>query len=233
MRRGNHREQKSKWIFGTTAFVFLWALLFAAGYVLSELIFRFTGRPAAIWTHMITGLVGMCIFALGARIYAGVHRRGAHGKGRWDKFRNDFLDNTIEAMDRIARGDFSVLIPVDKQNPFYELTESVNKMARELGSMENLRQDFITNISHEIQSPLTSIGGFATLLRNNALTEQQRAHYIDVIETEAGRLSKLSDNLLRLSTLESSEQPLAVTSFSLEKTAYSGARVCLPSCGSI
>ncbi|MDR1069657.1 MAG: HAMP domain-containing histidine kinase, partial [Gracilibacteraceae bacterium] len=112
------------------------------------------------------------------------------------------LEETLEALSRIARGDFTARVSVHENEPFAELAASVNKMARELGSMENLRQDFISNVSHEIQSPLTSIGGFAALLRDGALTPGQRAHYIDIIEAESKRLSKLSDNLLRLSALE-------------------------------
>jgi signal transduction histidine kinase len=208
--------------------LFIWALLFAAGYELSEVIFRFTGRPAAIWTHTIAGLIALLLLTLAVKIFVGVRTRAKHGKGHWDNNRNAFLENTIEAMERIAHGDFSVIIPVDKHNPFSELAESVNKMARELGTMENLRQDFISNISHEIQSPLTSIGGFAALLKNDALTPKQRSHYIEVIETEARRLSKLSDNLLKLSTLESSEEPLTITTFSLDKQIQNAVLILEP-----
>ena len=217
MRRVGSKRRNLRWSFNILYAVLLFAVCFAVGYELSELIFRFTGRPAELWTHVIAGLLGLCIFALGAKIFAGVYVRAHHKDGRFNKVRGEFMSNTIEAMDRIAHGDFSVLVPVDEHNPFSELAESVNKMAQELGSMEKLRQDFISNVSHEIQSPLTSIGGFASLLKNDALTPAQRTHYIDVIETEAGRLSKLSDNLLKLSTLESNAQPLTVTSFPLDK----------------
>lgn len=216
MRREDNRRYRSRWIRSTLLGFLLLAVCFAAGFGLSELIYRFTGRPAAVWTHIITGLLGLCVFSLGARILAAVHTRRHHKDRHWDK-RNRYLDSTIEALNRIAHGDFNVLIPVDEHNPLAEIAESVNKMARELGSMEKLRQDFISNVSHEIQSPLTSIRGFAALLKNDRLTADQRAHYIDVIETEAGRLSKLSDNLLKLSSLESNDQPLTITSFSLDK----------------
>ena len=190
---------------------------YAAGYELSLLLFRLTGRPADIWAAMITGLFGMCVFALGVKIVTEIGQR--HHKGGWfDRSRGRLMiDGTLEAMDRIARGDFSVFVPVDEHNPFSEITEKVNKMARELGSMENLRQNFISNISHEIQSPLTSISGFAALLKQEAATPELRAHYIDVIETEAKRLSRLSENLLRLSMLENGAQPMRVTLFSLDK----------------
>ena len=66
-----------------------------------------------------------------------------------------------------------------------------------------MRQEFISNISHEIQSPLTSISGFANALNNETLTQKERAHYLSIIETESKRLSKISDNLLKLTYLES------------------------------
>jgi signal transduction histidine kinase len=66
-----------------------------------------------------------------------------------------------------------------------------------------MRQEFISNVSHEIQSPLTSIRGFAQALRNDKLSSENRLHYLNIIEAESMRLSKLSDNLLRLASLES------------------------------
>nr|WP_320025041.1 histidine kinase dimerization/phospho-acceptor domain-containing protein [uncultured Acetobacterium sp.] len=75
--------------------------------------------------------------------------------------------------------------------------------------MEQLRQDFISNVSHEIQSPLTSISGFAALLKNDALMAAQKNRYLGIIEAESKRLSALSDNLLKLSALETGGEPLS------------------------
>ena len=78
-------------------------------------------------------------------------------------------------------------------------------MAGELGRMETMRQDFISNVSHEIQSPLTSIRG---LQGRSEIPPHggKRARYLEIIEGESRRLSRLSDNLLKLSSLEG-EQP--------------------------
>ncbi len=115
--------------------------------------------------------------------------------------RSGLLRRTLEALERIAQGNFDVFIEQDKQGHFNELTGSINKMAKKLGSMEQLRQDFISNISHEFQSPLTSISGYAALLRKDGATLRQ-LEYATIIEEESKRLSKLAENLLRLSALE-------------------------------
>ena len=75
-------------------------------------------------------------------------------------------------------------------------------MTDELNAMEKMRQEFVSNVSHEIQSPLTSIKGFARALQDNNLSEEKREHYLTIIETETTRLSKLSQNLLKLTESE-------------------------------
>ena len=83
----------------------------------------------------------------------------------------------IDALERIARGDFSVRLENEFQDNQMvgKLASSVNKMALELDQMENMRQEFISNVSHEIQSPLTSIRGFAQALENDQLTSRGTA----------------------------------------------------------
>ncbi|GGH19211.1 sensor histidine kinase [Paenibacillus segetis] len=110
----------------------------------------------------------------------------------------------IDAMRRISKGDFKVKLEMTEQRgEFQKIIQSINEMAQDLGQLESMRQDFISNVSHEIQSPLTSIRGFARALRNRDLSEDKREHYLDIIEGESRRLSQMSDNLLKLSSLES------------------------------
>lgn len=189
------------------------------GYGVTSLIYRFTGKPPILFVNVFSGITGFLlvggVWRILAQFHMHIHRHGLDGKRVDSSIK--FMDKTIDAMNRIAQGDFTVFLPIDKNDPFHHLTESVNKMAKELGSMENLRQDFISNVSHEIQSPLTSISGFAALLKKNNLSHEQAIHYLDIIETEAKRLSKLSDNLLKLSSLESNLEPLVKNSFLLNK----------------
>lgn len=127
----------------------------------------------------------------------------------------------IESIRRIGKGDLSVSVPVSNerelQGPFGELISSINTMAGELSQMEKMRQEFISDVSHEIQSPLTSIGGFARALRSEGLAPAERERYLDIIEKECGRLSRLSDNLLKLTSLESEHQPVHPKPYRLDR----------------
>jgi two-component system, OmpR family, phosphate regulon sensor histidine kinase PhoR len=189
---------------------------FSLGYVLSALLFQLTGKPTGLISYIISVVIGILLFTCIARLATDILSHTKYGQ-KLDLTRHQFLNSTIEALNKISRGDFNISIATHEHDPFSEVAESVNKMARELSSMESQRQDFISNVSHEIQSPLTSISGFAALLKSDSLTKQQRDHYIDVIETESKRLSKLSDNLLKLSALESENVPLQLSDFRLDK----------------
>jgi signal transduction histidine kinase len=101
-------------------------------------------------------------------------------------------------------------------------------MAQELSKIENMRQEFILNVSHEIQSPLTSIRGFAKALRNNNISPEDRLNYLDIIESESMRLSKLSDNLLRLSSLETDSIRPVPKVYRLDKQLRSIILTCEP-----
>ena len=82
--------------------------------------------------------------------------------------------NLIDSMDRLASGDFGTRVNVGaimrKYPAFVEVSQSFNKMARELENTEMLRSDFINNFSHEFKTPIVSIAGFAKLLRRGNLT---------------------------------------------------------------
>jgi len=119
----------------------------------------------------------------------------------------------------LAKGRFDVELPAKRQDELGELARSFNGMARDLKQLEQMRQDFVSNVSHEIQSPLTSISGFAEALKSPGLTtEENRSRYIDIILTESDRLSRLSDNLLKLASLESEHHPMAVRTFHLDES---------------
>lgn len=192
--------------------VLAFALCFAGGYGLLTVIYRRTGTPPEFWAHIFSGVMGIVIFAGAVSLIRVIVVRHSRAFGE----RRGMNSQLLNAMTRIAQGDFDVFIE-PRDNLFRDIVEGINKIARELGSMEQLRQDFISNVSHEIQSPLTSISGFAALLKNDALTAEQKNHYLGIIEAESKRLSALSDNLLKLSALETGGETLACKEYRLDK----------------
>lgn len=135
--------------------------------------------------------------------------------------RMDFFTVMIDALKRISEGDYTIKLANQfehkKNHPFGRIVEGINEMAIELNQIEELRQEFISNVSHEIQSPLASINGFANVLKQNNLTVEERQHYLGIIETESLRLANLSDNLLKLTSIESHHHPFEPVLYRLDK----------------
>ncbi|QAY67103.1 HAMP domain-containing sensor histidine kinase [Paenibacillus protaetiae] len=118
---------------------------------------------------------------------------------------------------RISKGDYSARLPMHRRDELGELADSINRMAFNLSRQDMMRQDFVSNVSHEIQSPLTSIGGFAEALRSDLLTREERDHYVGIIKQESSRLSRLSENLLKLASLDSNQTPFTPSSYRLDR----------------
>ena len=190
---------------GFLGFFLVTTLCVTIGYGILSL-FNLSG----IWQTLLSLWTGSAILALAAVIlhFTG---KGKHER-RALKQHNDLLD----AMNRIAHGDFSVFVESD-DFVHADLADAINTMAKNLGNLESMRQDFISNVSHEIQSPLTSIGGFAALLKKSDMSENERLQYAEIIEAESKRLSSLSDNLLKLSSLDNSKIQLTKNEFKLDK----------------
>jgi len=104
---------------------------------------------------------------------------------------------------KVAQGDFTVVIDagINRHDELSDLTDSFNKMARELSLISMLNNDFINNVSHEFKTPISSIQGFATVLLGTKLTDEQR-EYAEIIAYESARLTKLTTNVLRITKLE-------------------------------
>ncbi len=116
------------------------------------------------------------------------------------------LKNISRAARRVAGGDFDERVPVPRSLlEIRELTANFNRMVQELGSIESLRSDFVTTISHEFKTPLASIEGYATLLQDPALSPADRAEYTRIIIDSSRQLSAMAGNILLLSRLEKQE----------------------------
>ncbi len=121
----------------------------------------------------------------------------------------------IESTKKIASGDFSTRIELNNSE-LKELSDNMNYMATELENLENLRKDFITNVSHDLRSPLTSIKGFVTALQDGTIVYEDKDKYLQIILDETDRLSKLTDDIMLLTKMENNVSELNITSFELK-----------------
>jgi len=107
------------------------------------LIYRFTEKPPEPWGYFIYGVINLLLIF-------GIIGAGAIIKNLQNQ--PSFQRAILEAFEKIAQGNFDVFLEQDERGHFNIITDSINKMAKDLDSMEQLRQDFISNISHEFQA---------------------------------------------------------------------------------
>jgi two-component system, OmpR family, sensor kinase len=106
------------------------------------------------------------------------------------------------AAGEIAAGNFSRPIPVDSEDELGELARAFNEMQRKLARLDNARREFIANASHELRTPIFSLGGFMELLQDEELDEPTRTEFIVTMREQVDRLQKLATDLLDLSRLD-------------------------------
>ena len=123
-----------------------------------------------------------------------------------------------QSMKEVAKGNFDLTISNDSRiTEIRDMLSHFNVMAKELGSIEMFRNDFVSSVSHEFKTPIAAIEGFATLLQSADLTDEERQMYTSYIINSTKRLSNLSDNILKLSRLENQELRLDKQKFNLSE----------------
>ena len=112
----------------------------------------------------------------------------------------------LNATEKIASGDFSVKLPplheYDKYDQYDLIFNNINTMTAELSKNELLKNDFISNVSHEIKTPLAVLQNYAKILQKSNLSDKKRAEYLKGIELQTKKLSGLITNILKLNKLE-------------------------------
>lgn len=133
----------------------------------------------------------------------------------------NLADDLKMALKRISKGDYSVRLENTSDNKdgiLYDVIENFNKMVEELDSVTILRNDFISNFSHEFKTPIVSIKGYAELIKNGKnLTEEQKQEYLQVIIDESRRLSNLASSTLLMSKLDSQTSLTETSVFSVNE----------------
>ncbi len=128
------------------------------------------------------------------------------------------IEKLSDSMKRVAGGDFKIrLKDHSKIKEIGELNRSFNAMTEELGVTEVLQSDFVSNVSHEIKTPLNAIEGYATLLQDSDCTPEERERYTEKILFSTKRLSELVGNVLILSKIESGSVDINAEPFRLDE----------------
>ena len=125
------------------------------------------------------------------------------------------ITRLTNATKELSKGNYNVRVNYVGDDEISKLNQGFNQMAQQLAKQEETRQKFISDISHEFQTPLTAIQGFANILKDEDLPKSQRQKYADIILFHSKRLSTLSKNMLQLTLLEREEVELEYTTFSI------------------
>ena len=117
-----------------------------------------------------------------------------------------------KGVQKVADGDFTVQLSfhnnhLKRQKEAYSdeidvMASNFNKMTRELNGMDYMRKDFMSNVSHEIKTPVAAIAGFSEMLLDGGLSEQEQKEYLSYIYQESQRLSRMSESMLHMSRLD-------------------------------
>ncbi|MFD2680073.1 sensor histidine kinase [Bacillus seohaeanensis] len=125
------------------------------------------------------------------------------------------LKRLTEATKSIEKGKYTIDLNVKRRDEIGNLANHFSQMAGSLEQLEEMRQEFVSNVSHEIQSPLSSIQGFSQTLQTEKLSKKERKRYLSIIEDESRRLSLLSKQLLTLASLDKEDKIMKKDSFDL------------------
>lgn len=112
------------------------------------------------------------------------------------------IDTVLGGMASLSEGNFSVRVNLGKYEGMKQLANTFNTLAEELENTEILRSNFVNEISHELKTPIVSLSGLISLMKNEKLSPEKRAQYIAIMEEEAARLTEMTSGTLYLSKIE-------------------------------
>lgn len=122
-----------------------------------------------------------------------------------------------EAAKAMAKGDFSKRIPVTRDDEIGQLAVSFNQMTNSLARLEDVRKSFIANVSHELKTPMTTIGGFIDGIMDGTIPPDKQNYYLQIVHDEVKRLSRMVESMLNVSRLESNEFVLNIEPFDFKE----------------
>ena len=135
------------------------------------------------------------------------------------------LREMSQAAKQYANGDFSKRIPVSKSlfmnnDEIEELVIAFNSMAQALATLEMSRRSFVSNVSHELKTPMTTIGGFIDGILDGTIDSDRQNQYLKIVSDEVKRLSRLVTGMLNMSKLEAGELDINPVGFDISEMLF-------------
>ena len=131
------------------------------------------------------------------------------------------LDEMKEATEHFARGDFEYKANENyPKRDFRDFAKALNKMAYELKIDDEAQKSFIANVSHELKTPMTSIGGFIDGVLDGTIPPEEEKKYLRVVSSEVKRLSRMVVSMLNISKIEAGEIKLSETKYDVGKQIF-------------
>ena len=119
------------------------------------------------------------------------------------------------AAQKIARGDFSERVAVTTKDEIGQLASTFNFMASSIEKADANRQSFVSDVSHELRTPMTSITGFVEGMLDGTIAEDDRNDYLKIVRDESVRLTKLVNDMLEMSKMQSEEFKMNIAPFDI------------------
>lgn len=127
------------------------------------------------------------------------------------------LREMVDATRSFSKGDFAVRVPVTSYDEVGQLAIAFNNMATSLASTEQVRRSFVGNVSHELKTPMTTIGGFIDGILDGTIPPEQHDKYLRIVSDEVKRLSRLVRSMLNISRMEAGELKLNPVDFDINE----------------
>ncbi len=125
------------------------------------------------------------------------------------------LREMSNAAQKFAAGKFDARVRVRGRDEVSELAEAFNQMAESLENLENMRNSFIANVSHDLRTPMTTIAGFIDGIRDGVIPPEEQDHYLEIVSIEIQRLSRLVSALLDLSRIQAGDRKFVMKPFDI------------------
>jgi two-component system, OmpR family, sensor kinase len=148
--------------------------------------------------------------AIAAATLIGYFAAGAHSRR---------LRRLEDAAMQVSEGNFSVPIPVDSRDEVGQLAQTFDEMQTRLARLDSARKEFIANASHELRTPIFSLGGFVELLETDDPDPESRREFVRNMREQVDRLGKLATDLLELSKIDADALELRATPVDLGRLA--------------